>query len=242
MPRRRSRHAVDMLPLLDVFMVVLFVFATIQESELDSTTSERDSATRALDAARDRNAALEEALAETRALARGAASELEAYAQACGPREAGGPRCPAAHTPDAQRYAELRELEAIHERLLDNIGVFEVELEGAPDPEGERLVNRCCVRADPPKGGWVACGEVPGDPEAREAWLDAGGEGLLDVLGRTRGGKAIVLLRQGGRARFRLSNDLAATLRERLPDHRVYDGMTSEALRCPLLVEDPAPG
>ena len=31
--RRRSIRHIDMLPLLDVFMVVLFVFATIQEDE-----------------------------------------------------------------------------------------------------------------------------------------------------------------------------------------------------------------
>ena len=31
---KRRRHSLDLLPLLDVFMVVLFVFATIQELSL----------------------------------------------------------------------------------------------------------------------------------------------------------------------------------------------------------------
>ena len=33
----RARPRLDLLPLLDVFMVVLFVFATIQEKQLDET-------------------------------------------------------------------------------------------------------------------------------------------------------------------------------------------------------------
>ncbi|MCA9684555.1 MAG: hypothetical protein KC457_20385, partial [Myxococcales bacterium] len=98
-----------MLPLLDVFMVVLFVFATIQESQLDATTSERDSAAAELSAA---EAALE--LAEDEAEAQGAradaaetrrqalAEEIEAYERACGPTRPGGPRCPAAAQGDAR--------------------------------------------------------------------------------------------------------------------------------------------
>ena len=39
MRRRSSRH-IDMLPLLDVFMVVLFVFATIQEDEHEAERAE----------------------------------------------------------------------------------------------------------------------------------------------------------------------------------------------------------
>ena len=41
MRRRSSRH-LDMLPLLDVFMVVLFVFATIQEDEHEAERAEFD--------------------------------------------------------------------------------------------------------------------------------------------------------------------------------------------------------
>ena len=116
--------------------------------------------------------------------------------------------------------------------------MFEIEIEGRSDLEANVLRNRCCVRADPPTGEWLACGEVPGDPDTRETWLDDGGEGLLATLRRTRSGNAIVLLRQGGRARFRLSNDLAELLRARLPEHRIYDdGLSREALRCPLLTD-----
>lgn len=38
--RRRSNRHIDMLPLLDVFMVVLFVFATIQEGEHEAERAE----------------------------------------------------------------------------------------------------------------------------------------------------------------------------------------------------------
>jgi biopolymer transport protein ExbD len=39
-----AKRGIDMLPLLDVFMVVLFVFATIQEGQLDDTTSQLEQA------------------------------------------------------------------------------------------------------------------------------------------------------------------------------------------------------
>jgi hypothetical protein len=39
-----AKRSIDMLPLLDVFMVVLFVFATIQEGQLDDTSSQLEQA------------------------------------------------------------------------------------------------------------------------------------------------------------------------------------------------------
>jgi hypothetical protein len=64
-------------------------------------------------------------------------------------------------------------------------------------------------------------------------WLDDGADNLLEGLSRTRGGNAVVLLRQGLSVRYRLSNDLAKLLRERMPNHRIYDdGTNAGPPRC----------
>lgn len=237
-----------MLPLLDVFMVVLFVFATIQEQQLDSSVQELDDTSAALAEARaeaerqaDRAAQLEDQLTrlEVQTDAQAQTEEqlrdrVEQYEQECGPARPGGPACPAAAVnPNAKAQAAMA---ALHERLLDNVAVFEVELEGEPDMTTGKVTNLCCYRPDPPSGAWKSCGEVPTDEADQRAWLDDGADGLVDGLSRTRGGNAVVLLRQGNWARYRLSNDLAELLRDRFPSHRVYDdGTTAGALECPLL-------
>jgi hypothetical protein len=239
-----------MLPLLDVFMVVLFVFATIQEQQIDSSAQELDELNQALARVtldRDTNSERVEQLAdelaqlEARSEQRAAREQqlqalVEAYEQECGPRRGTGPLCPAAAiNPDAKQQAEMA---VLHERLLDNVAVFEVEIEGEPDLTTGKIRNECCYRADPPSGEWRSCGEIPSDALAQLGWLDDGGSGLLEGLSRTRGGNAVVLLRQGRQARYRVSNDLAELLRERMPGHRVYDdGIYAGPLRCPLLVK-----
>jgi biopolymer transport protein ExbD len=238
----RRRHQLDLLPLLDVFMVVLFVFATIQETQLDDSVHALDQATKALARTtleRDQQAERAEQLDdEVTRLERQAAQlqELEQllaqYEHECGPRQRNGPVCPPASlNPDAQTQIAMA---ALHERLLDNIAVFEVDIEGVPDLVTGALGNRCCYRADPPDGEWRSCGEVPSTEADLMTWLDDGADNLIDGLSRTRGGNAVVLLRQDEGARVRLSNDLAELLRERMPSHRIYDdGTNAGPPRCP---------
>ncbi|GEM_PF-1800432 len=254
----RPRRNIDMLPLLDVFMVVLFVFATIQEGQLDSSSQDLSDVAQDLSETERELERQRETIAELEQRALQAAElrehelELEdqivAYQRACGPRGSDDPLCPKAQAeaPDPAeqaRYAaeQAREFEvmaALHERLLDNVAVFEVELEGAIDLEAVQLRNRCCVRANPPQGAWQRCGEMPSDPDLRSDWLDDGGDTLMDTLRRTHGGDAIVVLRQGDMARLRLTNDLSEDLRERLPDHEIYDdGLSTAALSCPALLD-----
>jgi hypothetical protein len=244
-----KKRGIDMLPLLDVFMVVLFVFATIQEQQLDSSAQELEELSEALARAEleaEQRAGRVEQLSEQveqleARSARQAAREqqleqlVEDYERECGPRRNDGPVCPAAAvSSNAKQHAEMA---ALHERLLDNVAVFEIEVEGEPDLTTGKIHNRCCYRADPPSGEWRSCGEIPSDALAQQTWLDNGGSGLLDGLNRTRGGNAVVLLRQGKQARYRVSNDLAELLRERIPSHRVYDdGIGAGPLRCPLLL------
>ena len=245
-----ARRGIDMLPLLDVFMVVLFVFATIQEQQLDTSTQELDEARAALAVAEAEQLAaqtlasqLDAELSSLEARSRQQTREVEAlserveeYERECGPRRLDGPACPAAAlNPNATAQLDMA---ALHERLLDNVAVFEVELEGDPDFTTGKIRNRCCYRADPPTGIWRGCGVVPSEAIEQLGWLDDGAQGLVDGLSRTRGGNAVVMLSQGGLARYRISNDLAELLRERFPDHRVYDdGMVSGPPDCPLLTK-----
>lgn len=236
-----------MLPLLDVFMVVLFVFATIQESQLDDSSQALIESSRSL---ADAEAELAEHRETVEALEREVEiaerrqakqveleDEIVEYRRACGPREPGGPVCPNAELdPDAAAQAKkIASMSKLQERLLDNVAVFEVEIEGRSDLDSGEIRNQCCVRANPPDGRWRACGDIPTDADARADWLDDGGDGLLDTIRRTHGGNAIVMIRQGDGARFRLTNDVAQDLRDRLPDHEIYDdGRSPSALACPL--------
>lgn len=228
---RRARRGIDLLPLLDVFMVVLFVFATIQETQLDDSAQE-------LEALKAEQAVLREQIAAAAERDTAARAELEArvgeFERACGPQVPGGPLCPAIEL-EPRDAAEQLAVDALLARLFDNVAVFEIELDGAVDVERGILDNPCCYRSGPPKGEWKSCGDMPSDADERTAWIDDGGEGLIDALGRNHGGNAIVMLRQGPRARYRQSNDLAELLRDRLPpDHRIYDDGQVTALDCPL--------
>ena len=88
MRRRSSRH-IDMLPLLDVFMVVLFVFATIQEDEHEAERAEFERLVAQLDvSARQQQAeaatrleVVERGAADAKAESERLAAQLDASAQ-----------------------------------------------------------------------------------------------------------------------------------------------------------------
>jgi hypothetical protein len=222
-----AKRSIDMLPLLDIFMVVLFVFATIQEGQLDDTTTLLAEAENARLAA-EVTAATESARAAV--LSAELSAELAAYEQECGPRVADGPLCPAAD-PDTRQLIEVAQ---VHGQLLSHIAVFELEIAGEAHPN--QILDHCCVRADPPRGEWRRCGVIPAGEQPRADWFDDGGDGLRDVLRETRDGYAIVLLEQDLAASYQVSKDLARLLHERLRGHYVYDnGVSNDGLSCPLL-------
>jgi biopolymer transport protein ExbD len=244
----RTKRGIDMLPLLDVFMVVLFVFATIQESQLDSSVQELEDAQAALARAEAERAAeaakvatLSTSLAKLEgqrerqtADARTLRERLREYERECGPRQPNGPACPAAD-PNAKAQVAVS---AIHQRLLSNLAVFEVQLEGDPNLTTGKVPTRCCYRPDPPEGAWRSCGEVPIEQQQRVAWFEAGAHGLLEQLEDTKGESAVVLVSQGTLARYSTSDDLADLLRDRFPNHRVYDDGTSAGPPdCPAFAE-----
>ena len=233
----RARPRLDLLPLLDVFMVVLFVFATIQEKQLDET--QRD-----VEAERARAAELETELDDAVARAR-ARTETEAKAERDAELEEIREKLEA-------REAEIRSLRSEAERvladrgagedairrtdvlskLLDRYTVFEVEIAGQIGPDGT-VTNMCCFRDDPMADEWQRCGAVPAPSAARAQWLDDGGGGLVAALRQTKGGNAMTILRQDEHATYRIAAGLEALLRERFGEHQIYDeGVGLVELRC----------
>jgi biopolymer transport protein ExbD len=226
----RSRHRLDLLPLLDVFMVVLFVFATIQEQRLDETT-------RAADERAQQNDALARRLAD--AEARLAAADSTGETEALRERLAAAERTLAEVKTNAQAtIAGLAEgddavrRQSVLAKLLDRYSVFELEIAGTLDDTGA-VVNRCCFRTDPLATAWTSCGEIPAVASARTTWWDEGGGGLDLALRRTKGGNAMTIVRQDEHASYRIAASMEELLRERFPDHQIYDeGVALAEIHC----------
>jgi hypothetical protein len=235
---RRRRHSIDLLPLLDVFMVVLFVFATIQEQRLDDTTRDAErleqriaEADRALAAATAREAtrareqetraaehALDAAaLTEARDEAQHLRRELESLRQGVLDHQAETSAALARVGLPEQTLERL----SLLSRLLEKHNVLEIELVGQPGEGGAPIENRCCYRVDPLRDQWRSCGRVSTLAEQRERWLDAGAHGLAEALRATKGGNAMTLVRQDLAASYRIASHLAELLRTRFSDQYV---------------------
>lgn len=237
-----TRHRLDLLPLLDVFMVVLFVFATIQEQRLDDTTKEREQLEQRVEqmeqveqVLRDSQAreqqrdTLREAKSE--ALAQQRDAELvEVKREADHLRqellelrhdfEVQRDRTRAALTQAGVPEDTLERLDVLT-RVLDKYSVFEIEIVGELDAEGN-IRNRCCFRADPMVEQWRSCGAVPSDLAERQRWLEQGGDGLDAALRRTKGGNAMTLVRQDRVATHRIGSRLVEQLRAIYGDQDFY--------------------
>ena len=231
---RRRRHQIDLLPLLDVFMVVLFVFATIQEQRLDDTTRDAERLEQALEAAdralaataaRDRAARQAEddraatALTEARADAQQLRDELLRLRKAVADERI---RVAEVLTRMGLPEHTLEHLQLLS-RLLEKHGVLEIELTGSPGDDGVPI-NHCCYRVDPLRDEWHTCGRVPLLAEERERWLDDGANGLTEDLRRTKGGNAMTLVRQDLGVSHGAARHLAELVRSRFPDRTVDVG------------------
>ncbi|MBC8072145.1 MAG: hypothetical protein IAG13_27740 [Deltaproteobacteria bacterium] len=234
---RRERHRLDLLPLLDVFMVVLFVFATIQEQKLGETTQDAE-------LQRAQNEVLAERLAQTSGELRAREQQLQgsvADDQLVPLRaraEAAERQLAELEVASARTLAELADGDdpvrrhSVLSKLLDRHGVFEVEIAGASDAAGA-VINRCCFRTDPLSDLWQACGDIPAVSAARVEWWESGGGGLGTALRRTKGGNAMTIIRQDGRASYRIAAGMEELLRDRFPDHQVYDeGVSLVDIHC----------
>lgn len=237
--RRRRRHTLDLLPLLDVFMVVLFVFATIQERELVTTAQA--------------TAELEAELRRARAAAGEAERLKQEHAAAVAAEQAAQGELAQAREQQAQLQEAMKELRAAAERaaatgttagaevlrrqdvlarLLDHFSVFEIEIDG--ELAGDSVINRCCYRTEPLAGAWQTCGAVPAAGDELRDWLAEGAGGLVEALRRTRGGNALTIVRQNEGASLRIARKLEELLRERLPEHKIYgEPVALHSLACP---------
>ena len=230
--RRRKTSHLDMLPLLDVFMVVLFVFASIQEDQLETSHADRDELQREVatlqrqleardrDNAVDAQARAQAAIDRAEQRAEAAEAEVDQLAEALASVRAKARETAGGAGADATVDETLRRSEVLT-KLLDHFSVFEIEIAGDVDPTGV-ITNRCCYRSEA-AGPWTDCGAVP--PRAAELteWLDDGAEGLLEALRRTKGGKAVTIVRQNEDATYRVASALGTALRERLADHKLYN-------------------
>lgn len=228
-----------MLPLLDVFMVVLFVFATISEQRLDDSSRERqrlraqveqmsqarheaEAGGQRRDDRRERehDDAIEQratALAEVKHEAEHLRAELrQARTSFAAEREK-----IAAELRRAGAPAEALEKIEVLSRVLDKYSVFEIELIGGVDADGG-VTNHCCYRVDPLDDRWQACGLVPAEPAARVRWLEEGASGLGQALRRTKGGNAMTLVRQDHAAGHRIASRVVDDLRQRFSDQHFY--------------------
>ncbi|MDC0715888.1 hypothetical protein [Nannocystis bainbridge] len=252
--KRRRRHALDLLPLLDVFMVVLFVFATIQEGQLDASTAttaalqaelqqlraqqvdpaelarlrQQDDPTELAQLRQQHAAARAEAEAARAELARASEAQTELRTALAALRTATEQAAATATTSGAE---VLRRQEVLA-RLLDHFSVFEIEVDG--ELVGDAVVNHCCYRTEPLAGAWKPCGVVPAALGELQDWLADGGAGLVDALRRTRGGNAMTIVRQDEAATWRVARKLEEHLRERFPEHKIYgEGVATHSLACP---------
>jgi biopolymer transport protein ExbD len=242
---RRRKHHLDLLPLLDVFMTVLFVFATIQERKLDESVHTAEAQQRELAALREQaavkiDAAELERLRKAAAAAEAAAAEAKAAlkssqsaedqlrAALADVRQAAEQAAASGRTGGAEA---LRRQDVLA-RLLDHFSVFEIEVDGELGEAG--VVNHCCYRSEPLAGAWQSCGEIPAATADLATWLAEGGAGLEGALRRTRGGNALTIVRQNEHATWRIGRKLEEQLRERFPDHKIYgEGVALHSLACP---------
>lgn len=243
---KRRRHSLDLLPLLDVFMVVLFVFAMIQERQLGDSARASAAMERELVALRARAVEPEiDAEAVARLRAEQAASAASATAAQGALADARRSQAELQAAMDELRAAaeeaartgttagsEVLRRQEILARLLDHFSVFEIEVDG--EVGGDGVINHCCYRTEPIDGAWTSCGRLPAVTAELQDWLAEGGSGLIEALRRTRGGNAMTIVRQNERATWRIGRKLEEQLRERFPDHKIYgEGVAVHAVACP---------
>jgi biopolymer transport protein ExbD len=199
-----SRRTIDMLPLLDVFMVVLFVFATIQEGtarEIEGEANEREAQANERVAAAERD----QRAAERRAASNGQA--LEALRKQLAATESTSTLPP--------------RVSHVLDRLLEKATVVEIEIVGSLGKDGE-LGHACCFRSDPRQATFSSCGPMPSDPADIERWLETDGAALGRALRATGGGAALTLIRQDPVAAYRIGARFGDTVRRLFPDRQVY--------------------
>ncbi|MEZ4264773.1 MAG: hypothetical protein R3F39_00225 [Myxococcota bacterium] len=224
---RRRRRPLDLLPLLDVIMVVLFAFAVIQETRLDEDAQRLANAELEVSALQSRVGQAAESQRLQRAAADAQAAELAHSERRAADLSAALTKLREARWPDESSFRR----DDVLDKLLDQNAVVEVEIGGLQGPDG--IINRCCVRAGPRDPDWDSCGEVPHDEPGRAEWLRTGAGALVRALRDTRGGRGVTIIRQDAAATWLIGARLDEVLRRDFPEHKFYnDGVAAVTVSC----------
>lgn len=192
-----------MIPLLDIMIVVLFVFATIEEGE---AVPDDRAKVESLEADNQRLRAEVASAASVRTAAELERDELRSAVDAS--------REEIAEALEANRQREIMKA------LLGEAQVIEVEIEGQPTEHD--ITNPCCYRRFSPDAAWKSCGDVPTSSDDRARWLDDGASGLLAELNATGKTPTMVIVRQERDAAYNISDDVGKQIRDRTPIQKTY--------------------
>lgn len=240
---KRVIQQADMLPLIDVILVVLFVFATIEEGNTQNQSSSVQMKEQQIDNLQSLLNQLQSQLDEM------IPAETLESALASKDETIDAQKKTAAQ--QAQTVAELKKTiqdqktdlkrsdqktkdilkfklkvsdqrldlesvkraESLIKHLLKQNIVTEVEISGED--------NTCCYRQDPQKGSWQSCGQVPIYPN--KTWLKGpDAQKLNNTLESTRGGNAITIVRQDVNASHLISVRLQSVIRQEISESKVY--------------------
>lgn len=190
----RFAARLDLLPLLDVFMVVLFVFAVSDEERANLAEVERVRE-------RERRIADAKAQAELRERMERRIAELEAI-----PKMEWAPR------EDADLEAQLHVLDG----LLERHRVVEIEIDGRWTPSGV-LRNVCCYRTDPRSSSWTACGDVSWQAAELTPWWTSLSPTLVEALAEVDATKGVAIVSQNDLATFEIAEKVASFVQRHRP-------------------------
>ncbi|MDX9722833.1 MAG: hypothetical protein RBU37_18940 [Myxococcota bacterium] len=257
----RRERKLDMMPLLDIFMTVLFLFATIQEGQIEVQTYEAidleaafaaekvraDTLAKAID-----DAQLEERRQELENTSIALASERERNMQLATQLATVKSQKSDAEAALAEAQLKLSSLEKqareqlqkvfksadqfrkddVLDKLLDQQMVFEVEIKGVIDPV-QGVINHCCFRSDPRSLSWTPCGTIPAEEALRAQWFSTGADGLLAALRATKGGNAVTIIRQDASSSYLIGDKIATSIRGQIPEQKVYnEGIVAAGMSC----------
>ncbi|NUP11534.1 MAG: hypothetical protein HOW73_36275 [Polyangiaceae bacterium] len=206
------KKPLDMIPFVDIMIVVLFIFATIEEGETTPSTALAD--------LQEQNDKLKADVSKSDAKRIAVEAERDELEK----------------TIEASKQAVEQGLEANRQRevmkaLLGEAQVVEVEIEGNPTDAGS--VNTCCYRRFAVDAPWKSCGEIPSDGDERARWLDFGAGGLLPELNATGKTPTLVIIRQEKDAAYNISDKLGTDIREKTPIQKAFASTVETSVqRC----------
>lgn len=208
--QRRQARPVDMLPLLDIILVVLFVFATLEEGKTITNQEQIKKLKQELSAALQTLQTLRDAAPPTDSAdpLAGLMTQIESL-QAQNEELKQQQQASKADAKEIEEQMkqllalkdnfENREYRLEHMARQDTLIKYLIKQVYITEVEIANSDNQCCYRQDPSKGQWLSCGRVPPGESFMEEWLKTGaGRQLSEILEATRGGNALTIITVSG--------------------------------------------